>query len=184
MLWQARNNIDAQHMTIDTNGEMVMKSKQQLKVEFGITPNPLRRLNPDYSGPANIYVGPAVEVISCSSSPSDRRTDYISLRPPLSAHLRLQPPLNHTGPLPYIWNVRDRGSTGTTFPSYYHLPGYWSDRDRYGVPSIRANLSTRTHGTTSADPGEEFKRLFPVTDFQTGVIFRDKSHKAHASSRK
>lgn len=41
MLWQARNNIDAQHMTIDTNGEMVMKSKQQLKIEFGITPEPI-----------------------------------------------------------------------------------------------------------------------------------------------
>ena len=41
MLLQARNNIDAQHMTIDTNGEMVMKSKQQLKVEFGITPEPI-----------------------------------------------------------------------------------------------------------------------------------------------
>ena len=41
MLWQSRNNRDAQHMTIDTNGQMVMKSKQQLKVEFGITPEPI-----------------------------------------------------------------------------------------------------------------------------------------------
>lgn len=41
MLWQARHNVDAQHMTIDTKGEMVMKSKQQLKVEFGITPEPI-----------------------------------------------------------------------------------------------------------------------------------------------
>ncbi|MSE29784.1 DUF1315 family protein [Escherichia coli] len=41
MLWQARNNTDAQHMTIDTNGQMVMKSKQQLKVDFGITPEPI-----------------------------------------------------------------------------------------------------------------------------------------------
>lgn len=31
MLWQARHNTEAQHMTIDTNGQMVMKSKQQLK---------------------------------------------------------------------------------------------------------------------------------------------------------
>ncbi len=31
MLWQARYNTDAQHMTIDTSGQMVMKSKQQLK---------------------------------------------------------------------------------------------------------------------------------------------------------
>lgn len=37
MLWQAQNNTDAQHMTIDTNGQMVMKSKQQLKEDFGIT---------------------------------------------------------------------------------------------------------------------------------------------------
>ncbi|MEE6802294.1 YeaC family protein [Escherichia coli O8:H10] len=41
MLWQARHNTDAQHMTIDTNGQMVMKSKQQLKEEFGITPKPI-----------------------------------------------------------------------------------------------------------------------------------------------
>jgi uncharacterized protein YeaC (DUF1315 family) len=41
MLWQARNNTDAQHMTIDTNGQMVMKSKQQLKEDFGIVPKPI-----------------------------------------------------------------------------------------------------------------------------------------------
>ena len=41
MLWQVRNNVQAQHMTIDTNGQMVMKSKQQLKEEFGITPKPI-----------------------------------------------------------------------------------------------------------------------------------------------
>ena len=41
MLWQARNNTDAQHMTIDTQGQMVMKSKQQLKAEFGIEPAPI-----------------------------------------------------------------------------------------------------------------------------------------------
>ncbi|MDJ1654898.1 YeaC family protein [Raoultella sp. Ech2A] len=41
MLWQARHNVQAQHMTIDTSGQMVMKSKQQLKVEFGITPEPI-----------------------------------------------------------------------------------------------------------------------------------------------
>ena len=41
MLWQARHNTDAQHMTIGTNGQMVMKSKQQLKVDFGITPEPI-----------------------------------------------------------------------------------------------------------------------------------------------
>ena len=41
MLWQSRNNRDAQHMTIDTNGQMVMKSKQQLKEDFGIAPKPI-----------------------------------------------------------------------------------------------------------------------------------------------
>jgi len=41
MLWQARHNTEAQHMTIDTNGQMVMKSKQQLKEEFGIAPKPI-----------------------------------------------------------------------------------------------------------------------------------------------
>ncbi len=41
MLWQARHNTNAQHMTIDTNGKMVMKTKQQLKVDFGITPEPI-----------------------------------------------------------------------------------------------------------------------------------------------
>ncbi|MTH46838.1 YeaC family protein [Intestinirhabdus alba] len=41
MLWQARHNVDAQHMTIDTRGEMVMKSKQQLKADFGIKPEPI-----------------------------------------------------------------------------------------------------------------------------------------------
>lgn len=41
MLYQARHNSDAQHMTIDTNGQMVMKSKQQLKEDFGIVPKPI-----------------------------------------------------------------------------------------------------------------------------------------------
>jgi len=41
MLWQARYNVDPQHKTNDTNGHMVMKSKQQLKVDFGITPQPI-----------------------------------------------------------------------------------------------------------------------------------------------
>ena len=40
-LWQSRYNDDAQHMTIDTQGQMVMKSKQQLKEDFGITPKPI-----------------------------------------------------------------------------------------------------------------------------------------------
>jgi len=41
MMWQARHNTEAQHMTIDTRGEMVMKSKQQLKEDFGIAPKPI-----------------------------------------------------------------------------------------------------------------------------------------------
>lgn len=44
MLYQARHNSDAQHMTIDTNGQMVMKSKQQLKEDFGIAPTPIATL--------------------------------------------------------------------------------------------------------------------------------------------
>lgn len=36
MLWQSRHNTQPQHMTIDTEGQMVMKSKQQLKAEWGI----------------------------------------------------------------------------------------------------------------------------------------------------
>ncbi len=46
MLWQARNNTDAQHMTIDTNGQMVMKSKQQLKEDFGLVPKPIATFKP------------------------------------------------------------------------------------------------------------------------------------------
>ena len=34
MIWQSRHNTQPQHMTIDTEGQMVMKSKQQLKAEF------------------------------------------------------------------------------------------------------------------------------------------------------
>ncbi|HEM8822960.1 TPA: YeaC family protein [Raoultella planticola] len=44
MLYQARHNSDAQHMTIDTNGQMVMKSKQQLKEDFGIAPKTIATL--------------------------------------------------------------------------------------------------------------------------------------------
>jgi len=44
MLWQSRHNTQAQHMTIDTKGQMVMKSKQQLKTEFGISPQPIATL--------------------------------------------------------------------------------------------------------------------------------------------
>jgi len=33
MLWQSKNNIDPQHISIGTNGQMVMKSKQQFVTE-------------------------------------------------------------------------------------------------------------------------------------------------------
>ncbi|ASN85614.1 MULTISPECIES: YeaC family protein [Pectobacterium] len=36
MMWQARHNEEAEHMTIGTDGEIVMKSKQELKREFNI----------------------------------------------------------------------------------------------------------------------------------------------------
>jgi len=42
MLWQARNNDAPQHMTIGKNGEMVTKSKKELKEEFGIEPDVTR----------------------------------------------------------------------------------------------------------------------------------------------
>ncbi len=36
LLWQARHNDAPQHMSVGKGGEMVMKSKKQLKEEFGI----------------------------------------------------------------------------------------------------------------------------------------------------
>lgn len=36
IIWQSRHNTEPQHMTIDTKGQMVMKSKQQLKAEWSI----------------------------------------------------------------------------------------------------------------------------------------------------
>ncbi|MFE8049918.1 YeaC family protein [Brenneria goodwinii] len=34
MLWQSRHNKQAEHMTIGPDGEIVMKSKQELKQQF------------------------------------------------------------------------------------------------------------------------------------------------------
>ncbi|MGA9608561.1 MAG: DUF1315 family protein [Rouxiella badensis] len=34
MLYQARHNVDAQHMTVGTDGQIVTKSKQELKHQF------------------------------------------------------------------------------------------------------------------------------------------------------
>ncbi|WP_130835164.1 YeaC family protein [[Erwinia] mediterraneensis] len=42
MLWQAQHNETPQHMTIAKGGEMVTKSKRQLKEEFGIEPDVTR----------------------------------------------------------------------------------------------------------------------------------------------
>ena len=75
MLWQARNNIDAQHMTIDTNGEMVMKSKQQLKVEFGITPEPIATFKSFRSANGLYFASPTA---FCASSPATTVEPYWS----------------------------------------------------------------------------------------------------------
>lgn len=46
MLWQQRTNAEPEHMTIGTNGQIMMKSKQQLKAEFGIETSPIVTLKP------------------------------------------------------------------------------------------------------------------------------------------
>lgn len=38
MLWQSQHNIDAEHMSINTQGEIEIKSKQALKQEFQEAP--------------------------------------------------------------------------------------------------------------------------------------------------
>ncbi|KAA6051062.1 MULTISPECIES: YeaC family protein [Erwiniaceae] len=42
MLWQARHNDSPQHMSIAKGGDIVTKSKKQLKEEFGIEPDVTR----------------------------------------------------------------------------------------------------------------------------------------------
>ncbi|MGB9096432.1 YeaC family protein [Erwinia sp.] len=44
MLWQARHNDNPQHMSVGKGGEMVMKSKKQLKDEFGIIDDHVTRI--------------------------------------------------------------------------------------------------------------------------------------------
>ncbi|MEM6050142.1 DUF1315 family protein [Erwinia sp. P7711] len=44
MLWQARHNDEPQHMSVGKGGEMVMKSKKQLKEEFGISDDNVTRI--------------------------------------------------------------------------------------------------------------------------------------------
>lgn len=34
LLWQAQNNHNPEHMTVGTNGQITMKSKQELKAQF------------------------------------------------------------------------------------------------------------------------------------------------------
>lgn len=42
MLWQARHNHQPQHMSIGAGGELVTRSKRELKEEFGIGDNVTR----------------------------------------------------------------------------------------------------------------------------------------------
>lgn len=44
MLWQSMHNVEAQHMSIGTDGQIVMKSKQELKQQF--VTEPLVKLKP------------------------------------------------------------------------------------------------------------------------------------------
>ncbi|WON78565.1 YeaC family protein [Serratia sp. UGAL515B_01] len=45
MLWQSMNNVEPQHMSIGTDGNIVMKSKQELKQQF--VAEPLAKLKPE-----------------------------------------------------------------------------------------------------------------------------------------
>jgi len=45
MLYQSRHNVDAQHMSIGTDGQIVTKSKQELKQQF--TQDTLIKLKPE-----------------------------------------------------------------------------------------------------------------------------------------
>ena len=44
MLWQARHNDNPQHMSIAKGGEIVTKSKKQLKEAFGIPDDAVTRI--------------------------------------------------------------------------------------------------------------------------------------------
>ncbi len=47
LLWQTHHNNEPQHMTLGTDGQVVMKSKQQLKEELGIAAKPIATLKPE-----------------------------------------------------------------------------------------------------------------------------------------
>ncbi|MEN5015313.1 DUF1315 family protein [Erwinia sp. Eh17-17] len=44
LLWQARHNDNPQHMSVAKGGEIVTKSKKQLKQEFGISDDDVTRI--------------------------------------------------------------------------------------------------------------------------------------------
>ncbi|WP_421506148.1 YeaC family protein [Erwinia rhapontici] len=44
LLWQARHNENPQHMSVAKGGEIVMKSKKQLKEELGISDDAITRI--------------------------------------------------------------------------------------------------------------------------------------------
>ncbi|MCX8955899.1 YeaC family protein [Erwinia psidii] len=44
LLWQAHHNEHPQHMTVGKGGELVVKSKKQLKEEFGIADDTLTHI--------------------------------------------------------------------------------------------------------------------------------------------
>nr|WP_154324882.1 DUF1315 family protein [Pantoea sp. 201603H] len=45
LLWQAKYNDRPQHMSVGQDGHIVMKTKQQLKAEFGIDDSDVTRIN-------------------------------------------------------------------------------------------------------------------------------------------
>ncbi|SJL82809.1 YeaC family protein [Vibrio palustris] len=45
MMYQAKHNVDADHMTIDTQGEMVFKSKRELQQQFQDEDDQIIRVN-------------------------------------------------------------------------------------------------------------------------------------------
>lgn len=44
LLWQAKHNDNPQHMSVAKGGEMVMKTKKQLKEAFGISDDAVTRI--------------------------------------------------------------------------------------------------------------------------------------------
>ena len=61
-----------------------------------------------------------------------------------------------TDPLRCTSSVHDRGKTGTTAPSYCHLPGYWYGRDRYGEPSVPEGWNRQIPVSSAHRPMDKF----------------------------